>query len=206
MGFPEIEYGFQNLRQFGVNQCRDFFTEHKMTLGIFVNRKGKPYGRASFVKFMGYIFIQNTGESFDLFCFECYLIHSHTPVCAKCLKNLMSTHNLHILVQGEELGPLEQEVNALQKNIDTRNQEIADQQQFWLRQQSELVKMSKDKDGESKEVDTMKKALTILHQKKMRIESRWQAMSGIIKWLYEEVNCKTASNHFTCFSFRYVIK
>ena len=75
--------------------------------------------------------------------------------------------------QGEELGPLEQEVNALQKSIDTRTQEIADQQQFWLRQQSELVKMTKDKDGQHKEVDTMKKALTILHQKKLRIESKW---------------------------------
>ncbi|XP_033121483.1 coiled-coil domain-containing protein 40-like [Anneissia japonica] len=72
---------------------------------------------------------------------------------------------------GEELGPLEQEVAALQKSIDTRTQEIAELQQFWLRQQSELVKMSKEKDGQQSEVDTMKKALTILHQKKMRIEN-----------------------------------
>eukprot|EP00057_Strongylocentrotus_purpuratus_P014575 XP_011669049.1 PREDICTED: LOW QUALITY PROTEIN: coiled-coil domain-containing protein 40 [Strongylocentrotus purpuratus] len=71
---------------------------------------------------------------------------------------------------GEELGPLEQEVNALTKNIDTRTQEIADLQQFWLRQQGELVKMTQDKDNQQMEVDTMKKALTILHQKKMRIE------------------------------------
>ncbi|XP_071960201.1 coiled-coil domain-containing protein 40-like isoform X2 [Antedon mediterranea] len=72
---------------------------------------------------------------------------------------------------GEELGPLEQEVAAMQKSIDTRGQEIGDLQQFWLRQQSELVKMSKEKDSQQNEVDTMKKALTILHQKKMRIEN-----------------------------------
>ena len=67
---------------------------------------------------------------------------------------------------------MEQEVNALTKNIDTRTQEIADLQQFWLRQQGELVNMTQEKDNQQREVDTMKKALTILHQKKMRIEGK----------------------------------
>ncbi|XP_077980301.1 coiled-coil domain-containing protein 40-like [Glandiceps talaboti] len=71
---------------------------------------------------------------------------------------------------GEELGPLEQEINALTKSIDQRSQEIADLQQFWLRQQNELVKLTKEKDGQEVEVGTMKKALTILQQKKLRIE------------------------------------
>ncbi|XP_070579736.1 coiled-coil domain-containing protein 40-like [Ptychodera flava] len=72
---------------------------------------------------------------------------------------------------GEELGPLEQEINALTKSIDQRSQEIADLQQFWLRQQNELVKLTKEKDSQETEVGTMKKALTILHQKKYRIEN-----------------------------------
>ncbi|PIK45458.1 hypothetical protein BSL78_17690, partial [Apostichopus japonicus] len=72
--------------------------------------------------------------------------------------------------RGEELGPLEAEVASLTKSIDTRTQDIADLQQFWLRQQLELVKMSKDKNNQQREVDNMKKALTILHMKKMRIE------------------------------------
>lgn len=75
--------------------------------------------------------------------------------------------------QGEELGPLEAEVASLTKSIDTRTQDIADLQQFWLRQQLELVKMSKDKNNQQREVDNMKKALTILHMKKMRIEGKY---------------------------------
>ncbi|KAJ8037566.1 Coiled-coil domain-containing protein 40 [Holothuria leucospilota] len=79
---------------------------------------------------------------------------------------------------GEELGPLEAEVASLTKSIDTRTQEIADLQQFWLRQQLELVKMSKEKNNQQRQVDNMKKALTILHMKKMRIENEIDGQLG----------------------------
>lgn len=39
---------------------------------------------------------------------------------------------------GVELGPLEITINSLQKSIEARQQEIAELQQMWLRQQSEL--------------------------------------------------------------------
>lgn len=72
---------------------------------------------------------------------------------------------------GVELGPLEIQMNSLQKSIDAEHQEIAEMQQMWLRDQSELVRLSKEKDQESSGVDTLKKQLTILSQKKLRIEA-----------------------------------
>jgi len=40
---------------------------------------------------------------------------------------------------GAELGPLEIQINALQKSIDAENANIADLQHAWLRDQGELV-------------------------------------------------------------------
>jgi len=69
-----------------------------------------------------------------------------------------------------ELGPLEITINSLQKSIEARNQEIAELQQLWLRQQSELVHLTKEKDSQSSDVVKLKKQLTILSQKKIRTE------------------------------------
>ncbi|XP_011454679.3 coiled-coil domain-containing protein 40 [Magallana gigas] len=71
---------------------------------------------------------------------------------------------------GVELGPLEITINSLQKSIEARQQEIAELQQMWLRQQSELVQLTKDKDMQSVDVRKLKKQLTILSQKKIRTE------------------------------------
>ena len=72
--------------------------------------------------------------------------------------------------QGVELGPLEIQINSLQKSIDAEQQEIAELKQMWLRDQSELVQLSKSKGAESTDVENLKKQLTILSQKKLRIE------------------------------------
>ena len=45
-------------------------------------------------------------------------------------------------------------------------------QQFWLRQQNELVKKSKQADAEAAAVDSLKKQQLILEQKKLRIDSK----------------------------------
>ena len=76
----------------------------------------------------------------------------------------------YIYIQGVELGPLEININSLQKSIDARVQEIVDLQQLWLRQQTELVRLTKDKDEQSVDVTKLKKQLTILTQKKARTE------------------------------------
>ncbi|XP_041363110.1 coiled-coil domain-containing protein 40-like [Gigantopelta aegis] len=72
---------------------------------------------------------------------------------------------------GIELGPLEITINSLQKSIDVRIQETAELQQMWLRQQSELVRLVRDKDDQSQDVEKLKKQLTILAQKKIRTEN-----------------------------------
>lgn len=58
----------------------------------------------------------------------------------------------------------------MQKSIDARVQEIVDLQQLWLRQQTELVRLTKDQDEQSVDVTKLKKQLTILTQKKARTE------------------------------------
>ncbi|CAH1795383.1 unnamed protein product, partial [Owenia fusiformis] len=72
---------------------------------------------------------------------------------------------------GVELGPLEIQINSLAKSIEAQQQEITELQQRWLREQSELVSLSKERESKSKEVETMKKQLTILSQKKLRTEN-----------------------------------
>ncbi|XP_046379305.2 coiled-coil domain-containing protein 40-like isoform X2 [Haliotis rufescens] len=71
---------------------------------------------------------------------------------------------------GVELGPLEVTITSLQKTIDGTQQEITELQQMWLRQQSELVRLTKDKEDQSQDVEKHKKQLTILLQKKIRTE------------------------------------
>ncbi|KAI8501057.1 Coiled-coil domain-containing protein 40 [Branchiostoma belcheri] len=72
---------------------------------------------------------------------------------------------------GEELGPLEIQIKAMNKQIEDRQAEIMELQQFWLRQQGELVKLTKDREEQSKDLERLKKQLSILTQKKLRIES-----------------------------------
>lgn len=81
-----------------------------------------------------------------------------------------ATLGIPFILQGVELGPLEITINSLQKSIEARQQEIAELQQMWLRQQSELVQLTKDKDMQSVDVRKLKKQLTILSQKKIRTE------------------------------------
>ncbi|XP_076810379.1 coiled-coil domain-containing protein 40-like [Clavelina lepadiformis] len=71
---------------------------------------------------------------------------------------------------GEELGPLEIQINSLNKQIEGASQGINDLQQFWLRQQHELVQLTKERDQQYDDVNTLKKQHTILTQKKLRIE------------------------------------
>ena len=59
------------------------------------------------------------------------------------------------------------------KSIESEQVAIGELQQMWLRDQSELVHLSKDEDGQGQDVDNLKKQLTILSQKKLRIESKW---------------------------------
>ncbi|XP_060084117.1 coiled-coil domain-containing protein 40-like [Ylistrum balloti] len=90
-------------------------------------------------------------------------------------QNIIDQYNkkLEVLISnagGVELGPLEININSLQKSIEARLQEIAELQQLWLRQQTELVHLTKEKDSQSESVEKLKKQLTILSQKKIRTQ------------------------------------
>jgi len=71
---------------------------------------------------------------------------------------------------GEDLGPLEIQANSLKKSLEEITQEIVEQEQFWLRKQYELVKVSKDKATKATDLDSVKKQFTIYLQRKLRIE------------------------------------
>lgn len=71
---------------------------------------------------------------------------------------------------GVELGPLEIQINSLHKSIEAEQQEIVDLKQMWLRDQNELVALSKENDSQNISVLNLKKQITILSQKKLRIE------------------------------------
>ena len=77
---------------------------------------------------------------------------------------------VHIFVQGVELGPLEIQINSLLKSLDAQQLNIVQLQQLWLRQQGELVRLSLDKDQQSSTVEQHGRQLTILCQKKIRVE------------------------------------
>ncbi|WAQ97414.1 CCD40-like protein [Mya arenaria] len=91
-------------------------------------------------------------------------------------QNLIDQFNkkLEVIISkagGVELGPLEIQINSLQKSIDARLQEIGELQQLWLRQQTELVRLSKDQEEQDTDVTKLKKQWTILTQKKARTEA-----------------------------------
>ena len=81
-------------------------------------------------------------------------------------------------LQGVELGPLEIKIHSLQKSIDTEMAEIAELQQRWLRDQSELVRLAKEKEAQGSNLENMKKQLTILSQKKLRMEGTYTSALG----------------------------
>ena len=62
------------------------------------------------------------------------------------------------------------QINTLNKQIESAGQGITNIQQFWLRQQHELVRLTQQRDQQNEDVSSLRKQHTILSQKKMRIE------------------------------------
>lgn len=73
---------------------------------------------------------------------------------------------------GEDLGPLELKIESMQKQIVSSMEECNQMQQFWLRQQNELVKNTKRSEEQLKAIDTLEKQLLIMNQKKARIDGQ----------------------------------
>ncbi|XP_072538881.1 coiled-coil domain-containing protein 40 [Salminus brasiliensis] len=71
----------------------------------------------------------------------------------------------------EDLGPLEIEASTLSKQLEELGAEIKEQQQFWLWQQGELVRLSQERQAQNSAVLNLHTQLTILQQRKIRTES-----------------------------------
>ncbi|XP_051792457.1 coiled-coil domain-containing protein 40 isoform X1 [Erpetoichthys calabaricus] len=74
----------------------------------------------------------------------------------------------------EDMGPLELKIKNLTKYIEEHNAEITSMQQYWLREQNELVLLTREREEQAASVETLKKKLTILQQQKIRIENEIQ--------------------------------
>ncbi|KAJ8367365.1 hypothetical protein AAFF_G00320640 [Aldrovandia affinis] len=77
----------------------------------------------------------------------------------------------------EDVGGLEIRVHKLQKELEEVELEIQTQQQSWLRQQEELVRMNQDRQTQSAALLALQGKLTILHQKRVRTEGEIQQES-----------------------------
>ncbi|XP_075760222.1 coiled-coil domain-containing protein 40 isoform X5 [Pelodiscus sinensis] len=75
---------------------------------------------------------------------------------------------------GQELGPLEVEINRVTKQIEEYNSEVMTQQKYWLRLQKELVKLTQEREEQLASLDMLKKQITIMQQKKVRTENEIQ--------------------------------
>ncbi|NWI64273.1 CCD40 protein, partial [Todus mexicanus] len=75
---------------------------------------------------------------------------------------------------GQELGPLEIEINKLTKQIEECNSEVMMLQKYWLSQQKEMVKLTHEREEQVASLDMLKKQITIMQQKKVRTENEIQ--------------------------------
>ncbi|NXD16666.1 CCD40 protein, partial [Nothocercus nigrocapillus] len=75
---------------------------------------------------------------------------------------------------GQELGPLEVEINGLTKQIEECNSEVLTLQKYWLKLQNELVRLTHGREEQLTSLDLLKKQITVMQQKKVRTENEIQ--------------------------------
>ncbi|NXL76856.1 CCD40 protein, partial [Leptocoma aspasia] len=75
---------------------------------------------------------------------------------------------------GQELGPLEIEINKLNKQIEECNSEAMTLQKYWLNEQKELVKLTREREEQITSLDTFQKQIIIMQQRKLRVENEIQ--------------------------------
>ncbi|NXP05998.1 CCD40 protein, partial [Thinocorus orbignyianus] len=93
---------------------------------------------------------------------------------------------------GQELGPLEIEINKLTKEIEECNSEVMTLQKYWLHQQKELVKLTHEREEQLASLDMLKKQFTIMQQKKVRTENEIQQETK--EWKDIERHMRNMSN------------
>ncbi|NXC72988.1 CCD40 protein, partial [Anhinga anhinga] len=118
----------------------------------------------------------------------CDLISCRESEIAKCSiltankQGVVSQYNKRlemILSQqgGQELGPLEIEINKLTKQIEEYNSEVMTLQKYWLNLQKDLVKLTHEREEQIASLDMLKKQITIMQQKKVRTENEIQQVT-----------------------------
>ncbi|NWV54796.1 CCD40 protein, partial [Daphoenositta chrysoptera] len=75
---------------------------------------------------------------------------------------------------GQELGPLELEINQLNKEIEECSSEVMTLQKHWLNEQKELVKLTQEREEQISSLDTLQKQIIIMQQRKLRMENEIQ--------------------------------
>ncbi|NXM14513.1 CCD40 protein, partial [Ploceus nigricollis] len=75
---------------------------------------------------------------------------------------------------GQELGPLEIEINRLNKLIEECSSEAMTLQKYWLSEQKELVKLTREREEQITSLDTLHKQSIIMQQRKLRLENEIQ--------------------------------
>ncbi|NWT74108.1 CCD40 protein, partial [Prunella himalayana] len=75
---------------------------------------------------------------------------------------------------GQELGPLEIEINSLNKVIEECNSEEMTLQKYWLHEQKELMRLTREREEQISSLDTLQKQIIIMQQRKLRLENEIQ--------------------------------
>lgn len=83
------------------------------------------------------------------------------------------SRNYSFPIKGQEVGPLESMINNLNKALSAKQDEIGELEQQWLKEQNELVLRVNERDELANSVTRLQKQLSILAQKKLRLDSKF---------------------------------
>ncbi|XP_078081715.1 coiled-coil domain-containing protein 40 [Mustelus asterias] len=108
-------------------------------------------------------------------------------------QSVLNMHNKKIAqliaeMGGREMSPLELKIKTLTKKIEEHSKEISTQQQYWLKQQHELVRLTQEREKQTADVELQKKQVTILEQKKIRTENIIQQGLNAKKEIERHIN------------------
>ncbi|KAJ3359505.1 Coiled-coil domain-containing protein 40 [Allomyces javanicus] len=92
----------------------------------------------------------------------------------------------------EAIGPMEATIHNLTKSIAAKEKECWDLQQFWLRNQNELVVTAKKASDLAETIGNLRMRLTILSRKKAMLNQAFDAEEGEIK--FHQRNIKALQN------------
>ena len=95
-----------------------------------------------------------------------------------------------LTMQVEEVGPMEIKILELQKSISDSADSCMQMEQHWLRQQSELVRKTREADQQGRAVEKLSRELLILGQKRLRLDGEGSGGRGSGGRVQRMVTCK----------------